>query len=85
MQDTSRAEIMYRLPGEPDDSREFDEVEHWRVVYREVVTTFDELLGQLPAHHLDEMLGDQQLRIRRHELAQRLAHWNERSQDLGLP
>jgi hypothetical protein len=79
MQRMTRGEVVYRLPGEPDDSAELAEVEHWQFVHRELVIACDEMLGQLPSQGTNI-----RLRARRDELAFRLAHWIERRRQLGL-
>jgi hypothetical protein len=84
MQGTTRPLVAHRLPGEPADTAELEEVDHWRTVYRELLITFDQLLSRLPADHSD-LRADQHLWVRRQELAERLRHWDRRSQQLRLP
>jgi hypothetical protein len=53
----TRGEVVYRLPGEPDDSTELAEVEHWQLVHRELAIACDEMLGQLPSQALTSGFG----------------------------
>lgn len=83
MQAISPREDRYRLPGEPVDSALSDEIEHWRLVYRELLTTIDELLERLPAAVVASPEGSR-LRRRRDELGRCLEHWTERSPSLRI-
>lgn len=51
-----------------------DEVEHWVVVYGELLATIDELLGRQPAATSTSPEG-RLLRTRREEFARSLEHW----------
>lgn len=83
MEAISRHEDRYRLPGEPVESALPDEIEHWRIVYRELLTTIDELMERLPAAAGASPEGSR-LRTRREELGRCLEHWTERSPSLRI-
>lgn len=83
MQAISPREDRYRLAGEPVDSALPDEIEHWRIVYRELLTTIDELLERTPAAAIASPEGSR-LQMRREELGRCLEHWTERSPSLRV-
>jgi hypothetical protein len=77
MEAIARHEDRYRLPGEPAETTNPDDIEHWRLVYTELLTTIDELLERPPVIYASR--EGRLLQTRREELVRGLEHWSARS------
>ena len=68
-----------RLPGEPEDSHELEDVLHWSKVYRELLAGFRELAGI-------EAITRRRKRLKQiSQLESRLLFWDRRCRELSEP
>lgn len=67
----------YRLAMEPAESALPDDIEHWQLVYEELLTFLDEMLERCGSASASPQV--RVLRNRREEFARRLRYWSDQA------